>query len=73
MRLTDVSDDLVSEDLELGLDLDSVDFGHNESVPGKYGYSSWLTKKLKQARKKSSILTYILIGVGVVVHWPLLF
>lgn len=26
MRLTDVSDDLVSEDLELGLDLDSVDF-----------------------------------------------
>ena len=26
MRLTDVSDDLVSEDLEVGLDLDSVDF-----------------------------------------------
>ena len=26
MRLTDVSDDLVSEDLELGLDLDSVDY-----------------------------------------------
>ena len=54
MRLTDVSDDLVSEDLELGLDLDSCFLGIIKRARYKYGYSSWLTKKLKQAKAEGS-------------------